>query len=226
MMIHENKHGNIVKLCLQCYSQEKRCFLVCGYDDLINLLSRNQGPDQQKQTLKTESNQDQWKLQSWSEMDRPGPTGQQKFANSDRTRTGVKFLQRSRTKQLGPNSVRSVHGTGGSWMSCQKSGDLRSRIWSIYRLNSGNFGIFGPDVFYSNLSSLFKSALKIIPNDTKIAYELQNFPIENRLFNFCVGETVIGKSPEVLRVFSKDSPLNLEHFHINLKGAANCGKKF
>ena len=36
-----------------------------------------------------------------------------------------------------------------------------------------------------------KSALKIIQNDTEIAYELWNFPIENRLFNFCVGKTVI-----------------------------------
>ena len=37
---------------------------------------------------------------------------------------------------------------------------------------------------------IVKSALKIIPNDTDIAYERQNFQIENRLFNFCVGETV------------------------------------
>ena len=50
--------------------------------------------------------------------------------------------------------------------------------------------------------------------------------IEKRFLNFCVGETVRGKSPEVLRVFSKDSLLNLEHFDTNLKGAADCGKKF
>jgi len=41
-----------------------------------------------------------------------------------------------------------------------------------------------------------------------------------------VGKTVNGKPREVLRVFSKDSPLNLEHFDTNLKGAADCGKKF
>ena len=53
-----------------------------------------------------------------------------------------------------------------------------------------------------------------------------NFRIENRLLNFCVGETVGEKSPEVSRVFSKDSLLNLEYFDTNLKGAADCGKKF
>ena len=41
-----------------------------------------------------------------------------------------------------------------------------------------------------------------------------------------MGKTVSGKSPEVLTVFSKDSLLNLEHFDTNLKGAADCRKKF
>ena len=41
-----------------------------------------------------------------------------------------------------------------------------------------------------------------------------------------MGKTVYGKSPEILRVFSKDSLFNLEHFDTNLKGAADCGKKF
>ena len=31
-----------------------------------------------------------------------------------------------------------------------------------------------------------------------------------------------GKSPEVLRVFSKDPLVNLEHFDTSLKGAADC----
>ena len=47
--------------------------------------------------------------------------------------------------------------------------------------------------------------------------------IENQFFNFCVGESVGGKSPEVSRVFSKDPLINLEHFNTNLMGAADCG---
>ena len=38
-----------------------------------------------------------------------------------------------------------------------------------------------------------------------------------------MGETVGGKSPEVSRVFSKDPPVNLEHFDTSLMGAADCG---
>ena len=38
-----------------------------------------------------------------------------------------------------------------------------------------------------------------------------------------MGETVGGKSPEVLRVFSKDLLVNLEHFDTNLMGAVDCG---
>ena len=40
------------------------------------------------------------------------------------------------------------------------------------RLNSGDFEIFKPSEFYSILSSWDQSALKIIENDTTIAYEL------------------------------------------------------
>ena len=36
----------------------------------------------------------------------------------------------------------------------------------------GILGIFDPDEFYWNLHSWVKSALKIIKNDTEIAYEL------------------------------------------------------
>ena len=56
---------------------------------------------------------------------------------------------------------------------------------------------------FSNFNKWVKTALKIIVNDTDIAYELQDFRAENRLFNICVGESVGGKSPEVSRVFSK-----------------------
>ena len=74
-------------------------------------------------------------------------------------------------------------------------------LWSLeslhmFRLNSGNFEILHRDEFYSNLKSWVKSVLKIIPNCTDIAYELQNFPIEIRLLSFCVGITVGGSSPE------------------------------
>ena len=41
-----------------------------------------------------------------------------------------------------------------------------------------------------------------------------------------MGKTVGGESPEVSRVFSKDPVVNLKHFDTNLKGAADCGKKF
>ena len=49
------------------------------------------------------------------------------------------------------------------------------------------------------------------------------FPIENRFFNFCVGKTVNGKSPEVSVIFSIDPLVNLEHFDTNFMGAADCG---
>ena len=38
-----------------------------------------------------------------------------------------------------------------------------------------------------------------------------------------MGETVGGKPPEVLRVFSKDPLMDLEHVDTNLMGAADCG---
>ena len=65
--------------------------------------------------------------------------------------------------------------------------------------------------------------MKIIQNDTEIAYELYNFPIENRLFSFCVSKTVNGKSRVVLGIFSTDPLVNLEHFDTNLMGVADCG---
>ena len=43
---------------------------------------------------------------------------------------------------------------------------------TMNRLTSGNFGIFYPDEFYSDLNSGEKSTLKFIQNDTDIAYEL------------------------------------------------------
>ena len=43
------------------------------------------------------------------------------------------------------------------------------------------------------------------------------------LLNFCVGEFVDGRSPEVSRVFSKYPLLNLGHCDTNLMGAADCG---
>ena len=74
-------------------------------------------------------------------------------------------------------------------------------------MNSGDFGIFDPDEFYSNLYSRVKSALKTIQSDIEIAYS-------------CVGKIVDGTSSEVLGVFSKDSLVSLEHFDANLMGAA------
>ena len=42
----------------------------------------------------------------------------------------------------------------------------------MYRLNSGNFGIFYHSEFYSILSSRKGSVLKIIQNDTNIRHQL------------------------------------------------------
>ena len=44
-------------------------------------------------------------------------------------------------------------------------------ISAIHRLNSVNFEIFYPDEFYSNPDNLVKPALKIIENDTDMAYD-------------------------------------------------------
>ena len=61
-----------------------------------NLLSRNQGPDQQK--IETSDRVESGKVEITildrnrpDEIDRPGPTGQQKLANWNRTRTGEIF---------------------------------------------------------------------------------------------------------------------------------------
>ena len=61
-----------------------------------NLLSRNQGPDQQK--IETSDRVESGKVEITildrnrpDEIDRPGPTGQQKLANWNRTRTGENF---------------------------------------------------------------------------------------------------------------------------------------
>ena len=68
-------------------------------------------------------------------------------------------------------------------------------------------GILG---FYSQTQTWVKSALKIIRNDTDMTNELLNFQIENRLFKFCVGKIVGGKSPEVSHVLSTEFLLNLD----------------
>ena len=95
-----------------------------------------------------------------------------------------------------------------SWTSRHSLGTaIIQTVWTILRLNSGNFGNFYPDQFHSKFSSRVKSALKIIPNDTDTTYDLLNFRIENSLFIFCVGETVRGKSPNVSRVFLRSKIL-------------------
>ena len=74
------------------------------------------------------------------------------------------------------------------------------------------------NIAYCNLKSWFKYALEIIQNDTDIAYELQNFPIENRL------KSSEWETPckEVLGAFLTDVLLNFEHYDINCMGAADC----
>ena len=84
-------------------------------------------------------------------------------------------------------------------------------------LNSGNFEIFYPSEFYSIFSSRVKSALKIIPNDTNIGYHLQNYRNENRLFNFCVGKTVGGKSREFLRVYLMMKSILMTIFYLGIQ---------
>ena len=77
-----------------------------------------------------------------------------------------------------------------------------------------NFGVFYQDEFYSYLNISVKQALKNLQNDTNIAYELENFRIENRHFNLCVGKTV-GGFPEVTGIFLKSSILNFDYFVTN-----------
>ena len=69
----------------------------------------------------------------------------------------------------------------------------------MIRLNSGNFRIKRHN---SHLYRV-KSALKIIENDTDIAYEIEDFPTKNRLLNFCGGEIVGGKSRTFRQYFQK-----------------------
>ena len=64
------------------------------------------------------------------------------------------------------------------------------------------------------------------------SYEMRSISTDSRIsgfkidfFSFCLGKTVAGKSPEVLRVFSNFSILDLDYFDTNLIGAAGCGKK-
>ena len=58
-----------------------------------------------------------------------------------------------------------------------------------------------------------KSGVKSDQIDTDIANDFQNVRTKHRLFIFCVGKTLRGKSPEVLRLFSTDSVVKLEHFY-------------
>ena len=59
-----------------------------------------------------------------------------------------------------------------------------------------------------------KSGVKSDQIDTDIAYDFQNFRTKNQLFIFCVGKFLRGKSPEILKIFSTDSLVELEHFYI------------
>ena len=73
------------------------------------------------------------------------------------------------------------------------------------------------NIAYCYLKNWFKYALEIIQNDTDIAYELQNFPIENRFFKSSEWEA---PCKEVLGAFLTDCLLNFEHYDFNCMGAA------
>ena len=47
------------------------------------------------------------------------------------------------------------------------------------RMNSGNFGIFYPNEFFSNLNKRIKSALEIIKNNSDISDKFWNSRIVN-----------------------------------------------
>ena len=99
-MIHENKHGNIVKLCLQSYSRVKRCLLICGSNEFIVLnyydwfgtcyIDKSRNP-------RTETGQYRENLEN------PGPD-QQKIETSDRVESRLAEILQPRTviRRLGP----------------------------------------------------------------------------------------------------------------------------
>ena len=77
------------------------------------------------------------------------------------------------TLMFGSNSNRRCHYRVHPLQRSSATVHVQAKaVWTIHRLNSANFGIFDPDEFNSNLNSWVKSALKIIQNDTEIAYEL------------------------------------------------------
>ena len=101
--------------------------------------------------------------------------------NTDRSNKLVTVLFGLSGSQLvchGPFLSISVVSQGPLWTISQSRsvrillGSNRSSRSVMARSNSGNFGIFYSDRFYLNLISSLESALKILKNDTDIAYEL------------------------------------------------------
>ena len=66
------------------------------------------------------------------------------------------------------------------------------QYYIIYRLNSGNFGIFLPNESILILKSSVCRAFEIIRDDIKIITFPWGFKVENPCFNFCVGVYVGG----------------------------------
>ena len=65
----------------------------------------------------------------------------------------------------------------------------------------------------------------MIPNDTDIAYEFENFLIENRIFHFCVGETGGGHLPATFWPNCSNFLLNSTYFDSNFMDAVRRGRK-
>ena len=82
-----------------------------------------------------------------------------------------------------------------------------------------------PAKLSTKLKMIKYGELKMMKNDTKNVIELWNFNYENRLLNFCVGETVGGHRPASLNLFHDCLFLNSQHFDTKLMSAAQRGKK-
>ena len=86
----------------------------------------------------------------------------------------------------------------------------------IFRLNSGNFGIFHFTEPISNLDSSVCKSWKIASIDTKISMIPWETDTEKSFWNFCVGVWVGGQPRANFLHISKDAKLNSASFNTSI----------